>query len=509
MNGLGSALSIATEGLAVINQQLGLVSNNVANANTPDYSSETANQESIVAAGQGLGVSSEPATRQINLQLQQSLFQQDTAVSGLTTTTNGLQDINALLGSPGAGDDLSSLLGNVQTAFSTLLGDPSNAAQQTAVVQSASTLTNSINALSNAYDQQRQATQNDVVTQVTNMNSDLSQIGTLNNQIAIAQVQGQSTASLDNQRDSVVHSLSNILSIQTLVQPNGTLLVSTSSGTQLPTVTGGTPVQTTPVTVGPQGTYTNFAIPPITVAGEDITSQIQGGQLGADITLRDTTLPTFQGELDEFSQSLASRFQAQGLTLFSDPNGNVPPGNEIPAQAAYVGFASEIQVNPTVLADPSLVRDGTNDIEGSPTGAAQFTVNPPGGPAGFTTLINNILDYALGSEAQQGVPQTPLNTTELGPDGTLTAPYGPPATLGEEATAVVSAQAAVSSSASSQLSAEQAVQTNLANNMATVSGVSMDTQMSLMIQLENAYGANARVIATVQSLFTQLETVVQ
>jgi flagellar hook-associated protein FlgK len=33
--------------------------------------------------------------------------------------------------------------------------------------------------------------------------------------------------------------------------------------------------------------------------------------------------------------------------------------------------------------------------------------------------------------------------------------------------------------------------------------------MSLMIQLENAYGANARVIATVQSLFTQLETVVQ
>src|SRR5580704_7165564 len=229
MNGLGSALSIATEGLAVINQQLGLVSNNVANANTPDYSSETANQESIVADGQGLGVSSEPATRQINLQLQQSLFQQDTAVSGLTTTTNGLQNINALLGSPGAGDDLSSLLGNVQTAFSTLLGDPSNAAQQTAVVQSASTLTHSINALSNAYDQQRQAAQNDVVTQVTNMNGDLSQIGTLNNQIATAQIQGQSTASLDNQRDSVVHSLSNILSIQTLVQPNGILLVSTTS----------------------------------------------------------------------------------------------------------------------------------------------------------------------------------------------------------------------------------------------------------------------------------------
>jgi flagellar hook-associated protein 1 FlgK len=67
----------------------------------------------------------------------------------------------------------------------------------------------------------------------------------------------------------------------------------------------------------------------------------------------------------------------------------------------------------------------------------------------------------------------------------------------------------VSAAASSQLTAEQAVQSTLANNMATTSGVNMDTQMSLMIALQNAYGANARVMSTVQAMFTQLLTVVQ
>ncbi len=39
-----------------------------------------------------------------------------------------------------------------------------------------------------------------------------------------------------------------------------------------------------------------------------MTTQLTGGQLGANLTLRDTTLPTYQAELDEFSQNLASRF---------------------------------------------------------------------------------------------------------------------------------------------------------------------------------------------------------
>src|SRR5260221_8398611 len=151
---LDGALSIAISGLANINAGLQVVSNNVANANTPDYIAETGNQSSLVAGSFPLGVHTEATTRAIDLALQQSAFQQDTVVATLTTTTGSLKTIDALQGTPGQGNDLGSLLGKVQGAFSTLLGDPSNQTQQAAAVSAAGNLTSAINTLSNAYTQQ-------------------------------------------------------------------------------------------------------------------------------------------------------------------------------------------------------------------------------------------------------------------------------------------------------------------------------------------------------------------
>jgi flagellar hook-associated protein 1 FlgK len=506
---LEGALSVASSSLANINYQLGVVSNNVANANTPDYTDETANQENLLAGSVSMGVQTEATTRAINLALQQSVFQQDTTVSGLTTTASSLQALDALQGTPGQGNDLGSLLGDVQNAFSTLLGDPSSASQQSAVVSAAGSLTNGINAISNAYTQQRQAAQTDIVSEVSAMNANLTQIGSLSDKIIAAKISGQSSADLENQRDAAVHALSGILSIRMLNQPNGDLIVTTASGTQLPTRANAGSVATSGAVIGASATYANGGIPPITLGGVDITSQIQGGQLGADISLRDNTLPTFQGELDEFSYQLASRFSGQGLTLFTDPTGNVPAGGGIPAQSTYVGFASTIQVNSLMSTTPSLVRDGTQGIGGSPTGASSFAPNPAGGPAGFTAMISRVLDFAMGAQVQSGVAQPGSTTMGLGPDGTLNAPYGSPATLADNATSLVSAQAGVSAAATSQLSTEQAVQTTLTSNLTAASGVNMDTEMTRMIQLQNAYGANARIITTVQSMFTQLLATVQ
>ena len=37
----------------------------------------------------------------------------------------------------------------------------------------------------------------------------------------------------------------------------------------------------------------------------------------------------------------------------------------------------------------------------------------------------------------------------------------------------------------------------------------MDTEMATMIQLQNAYGANVRILAAVQSMWSQLVSAVQ
>jgi len=507
---IGNALGIASSGLANINLQMSLISQNVANAGTPNYAVEVSSPESRSANSQPLGVLSGQATLQINNELQSECFNQSTTVSGLQTRQTALQALDAAQGTPGQGNDLASLLANLQTQLSTLLTNPNDQTQQTKIVQAASTLTQGINAISDAYTQQRQTAQDGVVSAVSTLNTTLATISSLNNKIVGLQVAGQSTADLQNQRNAAVATLSQLLNVKTLQQPNGALQVMTASGTVLPTEVPLTQIVAPGVAIEPGMSYASGGIPAITLNGVDITSRLQGGQIGADLTLRDTTLPTYQAELDEFAANLATRFQAQGLTLFTDPSGSVPaPPTSGPVQAPYVGFSATILVNPTVVATPSLVRDGTNAVAGSPSGAAAFTPNPPGGPAGFTTLLNNVLTFALGTEAQPGVAQPAFNTTGLGMDGTLSAPFVAPTTLSDLAGALVTSQAQDSTETTSQLTTEQAVQTTLNSKFASESGVNMDTEMSSMIALQNAYGVNARIVSTAQAMFTQLLNAVQ
>ncbi len=499
---LDSALSIASGGLANINAQFATISQNVANAATPAYAVEISNQQAITADGVGMGVKTGPATLQIDQAMQSSLINQNAIVSGEQTTQTALQAIDSVSGTPGAGSDLGSLLGNLQNSFSTLLNDPSNQTQQNAVVSSATTLAQGINTLSAAYTAQRQAAQSNLGVEVNSLNSSLATIGQLSAQIVALKPTGQSTADLENQRNAAVQNLSQLMDVKTSEQPNGDLSIITQSGLSLPTNAGTTPFSIANGSTPAGSYYPGGGLPGIELNGQDVTRQMTGGQIGANVTLRDTTMPTYQAELDEFSQGLSSRFAAQGLTLFTDPSGNVPSGGATPVQTGYVGYASTIQVNTAVAGNPALVRDGTN-------ATASFTPNPLGGPAGFTNLITNIVNYTFGSQTQSGTQPT-MNTTGLGASGTLSAPFSAAGgALSDFATSLVSFQAQQSATTTDNLTTDQALQTSLNSKISAVSGVNMDTEMSQMLSLQSAYSANARVIAAVQSMYTQLLQAVQ
>lgn len=504
---LDSALSIANSGLANISAQLALVSHNVANASTPGYVTEIANQQSVTAEGIGMGVATGPATRDVSAAMQAGIYDQNAAVAGLQTTKTALSALDTVSGTPGQGQDVASLLGKLQDAFSSLAADPTNQTQQSSVVAAAQTLAGGINTLADAYTAQRQTAENAIAAGVTTINQSLATIGQLSDQIIRLQAAGQSTADLENQRDTAVSALSQQVGIKVLEQPNGDMLITTASGTTLP-IHSADPLSVTAANVQPGSYYPGGGIGAITLGGVDVTQQMTGGSLGANLTLRDTTLPTDQAELDEFSQNLASRFSAQGLTLFSTPSGSVPAGGGAPLQSTYVGFASVITVNPAVVASPSLVRDGTNPIVGSALGASAFTPNPPGGPQGFSTLITRVLNFTFGTEAQSGVAQPVSNTLGLGATGTLDAPYTAPTDLSGIASTMLASQAEVSSAATTALGTAQAVQTSLQSNASAAQGVNIDAQMSTMIALQNAYGANAKVMAGVEQMWTALMSAV-
>ena len=479
---LASALSIATGGLANVTSQLAVVSQNVSNANTAGYTLEIGQQTARSAEGTPLGVLTGPTVRSINTTLQAEAWQQDAAVAGMTVTSQALAAIDAAQGSPGDGDDLASLTGALNDAFTTLSADPSSTAEQTAVVTAAGNLATAINGVAQAIGTQRQSANDSAIQEVAQLNTALASIGALSTQIGTLSNQGGSTAALEDQRDAAMSTVAQLTGASFLTQPDGSVQVILPSGTTLAT-DGTADQQLDQSQLSPLYTARR-----VTMAGKDITSQLTAGSIGANLALRDTVMPTFQAELDEFSHDLATQCSAAGLNLFTDGSAPVAAAATTgPVQSGYVGLANRIQVNPTVTADPTLVQQGTSGTALS---------------ASDQTVIDAVLNQAFGPITASTAP--PPRVRGLGSDGTLSLPFSRPLTLADFASDVMSAQSGASTQASASLATAQAAQTTLNNSVAAVSGVSVDTEMSTMIGLQNAYAANARIITAVQSMWTSL-----
>ncbi len=484
---LNAALSIATSGLYAVDGQINVASQNIANANTAGYTDEVAANQSVVAGDQVSGVRIGAATRVTAPALQTSLYAQNAVVAYQTTLSNAYSAVTSVEGSTssstGSSGSLSAYVSTLQSDFTALDSNPSSSVQQQVVVNDASALATGVQSLASTYATQRQAASDSIGSSVANMNQQLGQIGSLSHQIASLRVMGESTAGLEDQRQGVMTQLSSEIGVKFQEQPNGNMLVTTSTGLSLPTnaTTGPFSYAGGAILAGDSynGSPARSTVPGILLDGQDVTSSLTGGTIGANIMLRDTTLPTDMAELDSFSSTVAQRFASQGLSLFTDGSGTVPA-----ATALAVGFSTVMQVNPTVLVSPSLVVSGT--------------------AASASSVVASVLNYTFGLQASNGVPQPVVATTGLGVSGTLSIPYSGTGTLSDFAANLTAAQGNDAANAADELTTQTAVQSALQTNISSVSSVSIDSEVSKMTALQNTYTANAKVIAAVQAMFTSL-----
>jgi flagellar hook-associated protein 1 FlgK len=180
--------------------------------------------------------------------------------------------------------------------------------------------------------------------------------------------------------------------------------------------------------------------------------------------------------------------------------GNVPDPNLPYGGSAQIGFANRIQVNPAVSAEVRLLRDGTETITGPPS----FTPNPVGGPAGFTTLIDRLLTSSFGETNSSGISWGGFATSGLGPDGSLSSPFGSPRTIEDYTSLVTASQTGDSAAAGRTLETAKQFSQDLEARFARESRVDVDSEMASLITLQNAYAANARVLSTAQSMWDAL-----
>ena len=499
---IDAALLIARSGLLHTQRALSNAADNVANAEAEGYTRKRIVGEAVSVNGQGMGVRSLGPMREVDTALTNEMNKRRSAKSAAELRDNVLSRINEAHGDPAKGESIGDLASKLRTSYVELRVDPSQVVKQQAIVlNAAQNIAMRFSEVARVVVEARQAAHEGIVQKVGQINSTLREIAVLRNTVTERTGAGVPTADVEDKLDVALTRLSELLEVRPIRQANGGLLLLGAGGITIPIQKEGDAFSVPGAVIAPGSFYGGMGtIPPIMMGGIDVTRQLIGGKLGESITLRDQTLPRYQAELDVAATEIADRFRAEGLRLFTDTNGTVPDPNLAYAGSAQVGFANRIQVNPAVRADIRLLRDGTETLTGPPS----FTPNPVGGPAGFVTLIDRILSNTFGETSASGASWGGFATSGLGPDGSLSSPFGSPRTIEDYTALVTASQTSDSAAATSALETAKQFSEGLEARFTRESRVDVDSEMASLIQLQNAYAANARVMTTAQSMWTTL-----
>lgn len=395
------ALESALSGLRIAQQQLSVISTNIANVQTPGYTRKILPQSVRTVADQAVGVQGDAIIRRVDLSLSRDLWTQISTVGALDTQIEYLNKIQDFHGDPSKENTIAAKIAALKDSFSSLSDDPTNSFLLNSTLGDAKEVAKKFNDFSDLLTQLRNDADDELGTTVDQVNTLLTQIADLNKQMQAAKGQNRSTATIEDLRDNAVKDLAGLIDVSFFTRGDGVMVVQTKSGVQLADE-GATNLYFKKSNIGPEKYYPDSVNgifiggdPSTNVNAYDVIPYGLGGKVGALVELRDTTLTRYQAQLDETAYRLAQRFDDEGLTLFTDENNTVPVENTpIPnppgplTAVSYTGFAASIQVNTNIQNDPSLLQKGTDgDLIQS----------------GSNEVIRRIVDFTFGTTSYESV----------------------------------------------------------------------------------------------------------
>ncbi|CAN7308912.1 flagellar hook-associated protein FlgK [Bosea sp. LjRoot237] len=314
--GLSTSLGTAISGLNSAQIGIGVVSQNVANAGTPGYVRRNVSSVDSISGGT-VGVSNPNVQRLLDRIVQHQLLQESSGAAYTSTRAQVFANLDQLYGAPGSKTALDSMYSSFTSSLQALQNDPSSYTNRTAVLDAASQLASRLRGLSEGVQQQRSQAEAGIGAGVTRVNELLDQLTNVNARIVNAQ-QTSGTADLRDQRDRIVSELSQYVEIRTDERPNGSLSITTASGTQLfdgrPTVKFEFDAR---ANIGPQSQWSSDPAQRGvgTIVARDLNGNgfdaianntFRSGEIGALVELRDKTLVQAQKQLDEIAAQLSS-----------------------------------------------------------------------------------------------------------------------------------------------------------------------------------------------------------
>lgn len=402
---LDIARSIAFSGLSATSVQISVTSSNISNADTAGYTTKTANQSSSVTNGVGTGVTVTGITSTVDKLLLKSLISATSDLGAADTANTYLTSLEKLYGSTSSTDDastgtsLANSIASLESALSSLASTPSSASLQSNVISALDDVASQLRETSSGIQKLRSDADQDIASSIDDVNTDLQQIADLNAEIKQTAAAGQSTADLEDQRNTALQDLASKMNISYFTASNGDLQIYTTSGQALVDSSAHTISYTAAAKVTAATTYTagssSSGFSAITVNGVDITSQISGGDIGALITLRDTTLPAAQSQLDQLAQQLASAMNSVSNSASS-----------VPAPTSLTGTTSV--TSGTALSATGTVRIAVTDESGNLVSYGDLDLSSYATVGDLVTAINGIsgLSASVDSDGHLSITAT-------------------------------------------------------------------------------------------------------
>jgi len=614
---LTQALSTSLTGLNAAQTALSVVAGNIANAQTPGYVKKTTVQVETAFGSTGSGVEVTSINRVLDAYIQAQTRTEQSGASYADLSASFYQQIQGIYGTPGSAASLEGAYNNFTSALQALTTSPDDPSAQQGVIGAAQSLTQQLNTMTTGIQSLRSQAELGLSSDVTKANDALQQIASLNQQLNSAGPSDATTAALEDQRDSYIDQLSQLMDIKTVKTGNNQISVFTTSGVQLAGTTAAQLSFNAHGAVSPQsqwsadpsqstlGTITLTA-PNGTTTDLIATGAIHSGEIAAYVQMRDQTLVQAQSQLDQLAAGMASALsdqQTAGTAVSSPPqNGfsiDTAPllnGNSITIN--YTDTATSTQHTLTLIraddptaqvtnastADPNDTVAGI-DFSGTPASiAAQINAALAGtgmtasmsgstlqvlddgaanninidGLSSTTTatalaggspqlpfFLDNVQPYSgvitgIGSQSiglagritvnpalaadpgalvayQAGTaaaddtrPNFILNqlvnaSVQFSPSsgiGSATSPYSGP--IGNYLQQIVSQQAQAATDATNLQQGQDVVLNSLQQRFNTASGVNIDEEMTNLLNLQNSYAANARVMSTIKDMLTAL-----
>lgn len=477
---ISSALNNALTGLSASSRMAEVVSSNLSNALTDGYGRRTVDLASVQVGNFGGGVRVEGIYRQVDAGILADRRLADAALNGQQRGATALNRLEQTLGGPDDAAGLTARLAEFERALISASSDPASETRLASVVSRLGDVADTLRANTRSVQQLRQEADGAIARDIETLNNALLQVEALNADILRLNTTGNDPSALLDARQRVVDQIAGIVPVREVPRDNGTIGLMTTRGT---TLLDGRAVQfgfeRTPTIVADM-TLASGALSGITLDGVPLdpasgVGRLDGGSLGASFALRDVTLVQTQDGLDSIAADLIARFQdpANDPTLaVGDAGLLTDQGNQLDP-ADVVGLAGRISVNNTI--DPAqggslrLLRDGLNSAAPGPTGdAAQLN-------RWIAALDAPRADLA-GAASRSAAGRVADFTAQLG---------------------------------ATRLEAEDklgftAARWDTLREAELNSGVDTDIELQTLLQVEQAYAANAKVIETVEFMMRRL-----